>query len=548
MADTINIGNYEVSCFKVGSGDCKIYLGDTLLYPKTPSYKLILTYNDSTEYKIECDGTTALTASEVSGGSKPSSAITSAVVNACGQSSFRIDTNAFYGCSAMTAITLDDNITEFGSQAFFGCSGLTSFSFPSGLTTIESGCFRLANNIKRIEGIPSGVTYLGSGCFADMAALSSATIPSSVTELRTSVFLRDAALKTVHFQRTTAPTILADCFKSTGIQKIYIPTCNSYDSYAAQPGLSAFTNYIYAENDTQCHRPTYQFAFKREHLSGSTTSAYTRACASSPVSLTYSMARSGTTFRVISGNSNPVTAITVGDCTSGVSYQAFSGWTKASKIIIGDSVKSIGASAFCFCASASTVTNSTLDLGLGLTLISNRAFFGCVRLGGEVKIPNTCTAAGNYTFCNCEKITGITIGNGLTSIGEGLFKNCTGATKLSIGTNVTTINKNAFDGCKSITAITIPNSVQDIFLSAFTTCIAAKTLTIGNSVREIGQGCFQNCSGLTSITINATTPPTLGNDAFNGSTCPIYVPSASVNAYKSASGWSTYASRIQAIT
>lgn len=34
MADTIKIGNYDVSCFKVGSSDCKIYLGDTLLYPK----------------------------------------------------------------------------------------------------------------------------------------------------------------------------------------------------------------------------------------------------------------------------------------------------------------------------------------------------------------------------------------------------------------------------------------------------------------------------------------------------------------------------------
>jgi hypothetical protein len=29
--------------------------------------------------------------------------------------------------------------------------------------------------------------------------------------------------------------------------------------------------------------------------------------------------------------------------------------------------------------------------------------------------------------------------------------------------------------------------------------------------------------------------------------CPIYVPSASVETYKSASGWSGYASRIQAI-
>jgi hypothetical protein len=36
MADTIKIGNLDISAFKVGSSDCKIYLGDTLLYPSTP--------------------------------------------------------------------------------------------------------------------------------------------------------------------------------------------------------------------------------------------------------------------------------------------------------------------------------------------------------------------------------------------------------------------------------------------------------------------------------------------------------------------------------
>lgn len=32
MADTIKIGNLDISAFKVGSSDCKIYLGDTLIY------------------------------------------------------------------------------------------------------------------------------------------------------------------------------------------------------------------------------------------------------------------------------------------------------------------------------------------------------------------------------------------------------------------------------------------------------------------------------------------------------------------------------------
>jgi len=35
MADTIKIGSLDISSFKVGSSDCKVYLGDTLLYPQS---------------------------------------------------------------------------------------------------------------------------------------------------------------------------------------------------------------------------------------------------------------------------------------------------------------------------------------------------------------------------------------------------------------------------------------------------------------------------------------------------------------------------------
>ena len=41
MADTIKIGSLDVGDFKVGSDDCTIYLGDTLLYPKDQSYTLL---------------------------------------------------------------------------------------------------------------------------------------------------------------------------------------------------------------------------------------------------------------------------------------------------------------------------------------------------------------------------------------------------------------------------------------------------------------------------------------------------------------------------
>jgi hypothetical protein len=51
---------------------------------------------------------------------------------------------------------------------------------------------------------------------------------------------------------------------------------------------------------------------------------------------------------------------------------------------------------------------------------------------------------------------------------------------------------------------------------------------------------------MTSVYCKSTTPPTGGNGMFGGNAAnrKIYVPTASVNAYKSATYWSDYADYI----
>ena len=93
------------------------------------------------------------------------------------------------------------------------------------------------------------------------------------------------------------------------------------------------------------------------------------------------------------------------------------------------------------------------------------------------------------------------------------------------------------------------NNVTNIDYLSFYQCMKLTNIIIGSNVTDIGYQAFQYCSSLTSITIKANTPPTLQNINALSSTnnCPIYVPIGSVDTYKVASGWSTYASRIQAI-
>lgn len=123
------------------------------------------------------------------------------------------------------------------------------------------------------------------------------------------------------------------------------------------------------------------------------------------------------------------------------------------------------------------------------------------------------------------------------------------ATKYVLGLDRTNMSSNAFIGCNGITSVIIPSGVTSIGEYAFYGCSGLTSITIPDSVTSIGREAFAFCSRLTSVTITAIVPPTLNYaDAFNNTNnCPIYVPAESVDAYKSASGWSNYASRIQAI-
>ena len=186
-------------------------------------------------------------------------------------------------------------------------------------------------------------------------------------------------------------------------------------------------------------------------------------------------------------------------------------------------------------------------IGNCVTSIGYNAFQSCTSLT-SVTIPSGVTSIGASAFNNCTSLTSVTIPSGVTSISDAVFFSCSSLTSITIPSGVTTIGYDVFNGCTSLTSITIPNNVTTIRDSAFYGCTSLTSVTIGSGVTTIGSTVFYGCTSLTSVTIQATTPPTLGSIVFNNTNnCPIYVPAESVDAYKSATNWSSYASRIKAI-
>ena len=169
-----------------------------------------------------------------------------------------------------------------------------------------------------------------------------------------------------------------------------------------------------------------------------------------------------------------------------------------------------------------------------------------------VTIPVGVTTIGSNAFMSCYELTSVTMSNTVTTIGERAFQS-SGVKDIVWSNNLTTIGQNAFPltnlGQSTNGVVTIPNSVTTIGERAFQRLDYMTQMYVGENVTSIGDNAFGTNSGMTSFTINALTPPTIGSELFysHGQNFIIYVPAASVDAYKAATNWSTYASRIQAI-
>ena len=146
-----------------------------------------------------------------------------------------------------------------------------------------------------------------------------------------------------------------------------------------------------------------------------------------------------------------------------------------------------------------------------------------------------------------ENIKNVVIENGITSVGDFAFAYCENLTSVNAG-SATELGTFAFYKSPSLSSIDVSKIVK-IDTYAFGDCVSLTKLDF-SKVETIGNAAFAGCTGLTAVIIRSTTVPTLSdsNAFYNTNNCPIYVPDASVEAYKAASNWSALASRIKPLS
>ena len=442
---------------------------------------------------------------------------------------------ALANCNS-TSITIPSSITSLGTGAFANCKNLTelnynatsvgnlssnnyvfynagqntngiTINFVNGVSTIPSYLFASTNstagapNITQIN-MPSTLTTINSYAFAYLSNLKSITLPSSLTSIGKFAFSYCSGLTSITLPSSLTSIERNAFFSCSRLTEVDLSNCASLTSIgdSAFYGCSGLTSITLPSSLTSIGK-----------------SAFNGCRALTEI------------------NYNAVSVSELAEYGNGVfSYAGQDG----DGIIVnfGEGVKHIPNHLFVPTNAYGSPTSNTpnikvVNFSSTVTSIGNYAFYGCSALTeinyNAVSVSNLKTRNGVFSYAGQDG-DGITVnfGEGVENIPAYLFGAYSSTSSdpnikvVNFSSTVTSIGERAFSYCRGLTSITLPSSLT-----------------------SIGRYAFKGCSGLTTIRIEATTPPTLGISVIP-SNATIEVPSASVDAYKTADDWSDYADKI----
>lgn len=410
----------------------------------------------------------------------------------------------------ITAITLNEGLTEIGEMGFFNCSKIKELELPASLTTMGSNAFwnigiKVVCHSAAPLTLPKSTTYsyqfkkctviVPVGSVAAYVAATDKGWDESNTYL-TFAGLADGveyrANDTEAWVTGVADdTVVADIKDYLSIDGSQMPVTRIDVAFSGK---------------TQLQKVTVPAAVKAlpENMFRNCTSLN---------AVTFASGSQLQTIGKWAFMSTAVAAIEIPEGVTELPDGVFKNCLSLTEITLPSNLVSVGGGCFYNCKALTTVNVCADNL-----TIADRAFYSCESLetinsANPLQLSSDISKLG-MEFEGCKSLKAVSVAGGM--IGSFAFDGCESLVSVGIAEGVKTIGEYAFDGCTSLKRILLPASLQEI-----------KHETFRNVVFE-------------EITCLAVTPPSIRDNTFTDYSAHLCVPAESMAAYAAATGWKKF--------
>lgn len=431
----------------------------------------------------------------------------------CAKDVRNIGDGAFSGCVSLSSVVLGSNTINVSSSAFSDSPSIKSVvigkkitqtlvqMFPKSLTSIES--------IEWEEGATKTTSCNGA------TALTTITIPSSITTISDSTFQGCSSLTSVSLKDTNITTFERNAFKS----------CTSLSSISLPPTVMSFARNVFGEDSP---------------LEEVEITDIAKWCSVEAPSQDYIFHRP---YRLIVEGTT-ITHLEIPSTVSSVSSMAFAFCSSITSITFPSTLESLGVGAFQNCTNLVSVemertSSPTVTIGDG-------AFWECSSLVNVSDLLVNAKTVEQWAFFDCAGITSVSFSEGCETIAYQAFDGCTSISSVSLPDFIIDIFQNSFPTCPgwvadtttmggvtlyngyvykvddsisecdlssvkgilsdwtvsdNIASIILPEGLRKIPNSSFSSRALLSSIVIPSTVKEIGRNCFQRCPALTSVVL-----------------------------------------------